>query len=52
MKMNSENFLPAFFVSFDRWRFKVFYGVSIVLISFLGQTISRSDGALAVLGIR
>ena len=28
----------------DRWRFKVFYGVSIVLKVFLGQTASCAEG--------
>ncbi len=32
----------------DRWRFQVFYGVSIVLKVFLGQT--GTDGPLAVFG--
>ena len=35
-------------VSFDRWRFKVFYGVSIVLKVFLGQTVSRRTNCIGM----
>ena len=35
-------------VSFDRWRFKVFYGVSIVLKVFLGQTVSRRTNCMGM----
>ncbi len=35
-------------VSFDRWRFQVFYGVSIVLEVFLGQTVSQLTTCIAM----